>query len=86
MAEDAVIQQFPETFLLTCEYDIFRDDGLLYKKRLEDNGVPVTWLHLKDGFHGITLLIDMGSIQFPDSFLPTAKGKERKGEGGAEVL
>lgn len=65
LAEDAIIQQFPETFLLTCEYDIFRDDGLLYKKRLEDNGVPVTWLHLKDGFHGITLLIDMGPIQFP---------------------
>ncbi|XP_039178068.1 arylacetamide deacetylase-like 3 [Crotalus tigris] len=67
LAEDAVIQQFPETFLLTCEYDIFRDDGLLYKKRLEDNGVPVTWLHLKDGFHGITSLIDMGSIQFPST-------------------
>ncbi|KAL7986476.1 hypothetical protein Chor_011642 [Crotalus horridus] len=65
LAEDAVIQQFPETFLLTCEYDIFRDDGLLYKKRLEDNGVPVTWLHLKDGFHAIALLIDMGSFQFP---------------------
>ncbi|XP_015681266.2 arylacetamide deacetylase-like 3 [Protobothrops mucrosquamatus] len=65
LAEDAIIQQFPETFLLTCEYDIFRDDGLLYKKRLEDNGVPVTWVHLKDGFHGIALLIDMGSIQFP---------------------
>ncbi|XP_029141897.1 arylacetamide deacetylase-like 3 [Protobothrops mucrosquamatus] len=65
LAEDAVIQQFPETFLLTCEYDIFRDDGLLYKKRLEDNGVPVTWVHLKDGFHGIALLIDMGSMQFP---------------------
>ncbi|XP_039225186.1 arylacetamide deacetylase-like 4 [Crotalus tigris] len=67
LAEDAVIQQFPETFLLTCEYDIFRDDGLLYKKRLEDNGVPVTWLHLKDGFHGITLLIGMRSIQFPST-------------------
>ncbi|XP_039225187.1 arylacetamide deacetylase-like 4 [Crotalus tigris] len=65
LAEDAVIQQFPETFLLTCEYDIFRDDGLLYKKRLEDNGVPVTWLHLKDGFHAIALLIGMGSIEFP---------------------
>ncbi|XP_039178228.1 arylacetamide deacetylase-like 4 [Crotalus tigris] len=67
LAEDAVIQQFPETFLLTCEYDIFRDDGLLYKKRLEDNGVPVTWLHLKDGFHGITSLIDMWPIQFPST-------------------
>ncbi|KAL7986478.1 hypothetical protein Chor_011644 [Crotalus horridus] len=67
LAEDAVIQQFPETFLLTCEYDIFRDDGLLYKKRLEDNGVPVTWLHVKDGFHGIASLIDMGSFQFPST-------------------
>lgn len=65
LAEDDVIQKFPETFLLTCEYDIFRDDGLLYKKRLEDNGVPVTWVHLKEGFHGITLLIDMGILEFP---------------------
>lgn len=65
LVEDAIIQKFPETFLLTCEYDIFRDDGLLYKKRLEDNGVPVTWVHLKEGFHGITLLIDMGLLEFP---------------------
>ncbi|XP_025929932.1 arylacetamide deacetylase-like 4 [Apteryx rowi] len=53
LAEDAVVQQLPETFILTCEYDVLRDDGLLYKKRLEDSGVPVTWYHLEDGFHGI---------------------------------
>ncbi|NXA40537.1 ADCL3 protein, partial [Eudromia elegans] len=53
LAEDTIVQQLPETFLLTCEYDVLRDDGLLYKKRLEDNGVPVTWYHLEDGFHGI---------------------------------
>ncbi|KFO98877.1 Arylacetamide deacetylase-like 4, partial [Calypte anna] len=53
LAEDAVIQQLPESFILTCEYDVLRDDGLLYKKRLEDNGVRVTWYHLEDGFHGI---------------------------------
>lgn len=51
--EDDIIRQLPETFLLTCEYDVLRDDGILYKKRLEDNGVPVSWLHLKKGFHGI---------------------------------
>ncbi|KAL7978540.1 hypothetical protein Chor_005522 [Crotalus horridus] len=67
MAEDAVIRHFPETFLLTCEYDIFRDDGLLYKKRLEENGVSVTWHRLKDGFHGICLMIDMGPLQFPST-------------------
>ncbi|KAL8198551.1 UNVERIFIED_CONTAM: hypothetical protein K2H54_015718 [Gekko kuhli] len=64
LAEDEIIRQLPETFLLTCEYDVLRDDGLLYKKRLEDNGVPVTWLHLKDGFHGIVFPIDFGPPEF----------------------
>ncbi|XP_060115079.1 arylacetamide deacetylase-like 4 [Heteronotia binoei] len=64
LAEDEIIRQLPETFLLTCEYDVLRDDGLLYKKRLEDNGVPVTWHHLKDGFHGIAFLIDFGPSEF----------------------
>ncbi|KAL7978589.1 hypothetical protein Chor_005571 [Crotalus horridus] len=65
LAEDAILRQFPETFLLTCEYDIFRDDGLLYKRRLEENGVAVTWHHLEDGFHGISLMIGLGPMEFP---------------------
>ncbi|XP_066838388.1 arylacetamide deacetylase-like 4 isoform X2 [Anser cygnoides] len=55
----------PESFILTCEYDVLRDDGLLYKKRLEDNGVRVTWYHLEDGFHGIISLYDYGGFSFP---------------------
>ncbi|NXW95539.1 ADCL4 protein, partial [Alopecoenas beccarii] len=65
LAEDAVIRQLPESFILTCEYDVLRDDGLLYKKRLEDNGVPVTWYHLEDGFHGIISLYDYCGFSFP---------------------
>ncbi|XP_073511321.1 arylacetamide deacetylase-like 3 [Phyllobates terribilis] len=53
LSDDAVIRQLPQTCILTCEFDVLRDDGILYKKRLEDNGVPVTWYHVKDGFHGI---------------------------------
>ncbi|XP_066493553.1 arylacetamide deacetylase-like 4 [Tiliqua scincoides] len=64
LADDEVIQQLPETFLLTCEYTVFRDDRLLYKKRLEDNGVPVTWHHLQDGFHGNFYLVDYPLIEF----------------------
>nr|XP_016853946.1 PREDICTED: arylacetamide deacetylase-like 3 isoform X2 [Anolis carolinensis] len=64
LAEDDVVRRLPETFLLTCEYDVVRDDGLLYKKRLEDNGVPVTWHHVKDGFHGMMFLIDFGPFEF----------------------
>ncbi|XP_003642580.3 arylacetamide deacetylase-like 4 isoform X1 [Gallus gallus] len=65
LAEDAVVHQLPESFILTCEYDVLRDDGLLYKKRLEDNGVRVTWCHLEDGFHGIISLYDYGGLSFP---------------------
>ncbi|XP_063001189.1 arylacetamide deacetylase-like 4 [Elgaria multicarinata webbii] len=67
LAEDAVVCQLPETFLLTCEYDVLRDDGLLYKKRLEDNGVAVTWYHVTNGFHGIISFFDKGWLSFPSA-------------------
>ncbi|XP_062822047.1 arylacetamide deacetylase-like 3 [Anolis carolinensis] len=65
LAEDDVIRQLPKTFILTCEYDVFRDDGLLYKKRLEDNGVPVTWYHIEDGFHCITAVSVIPLLEYP---------------------
>ncbi|NXP53402.1 ADCL4 protein, partial [Heliornis fulica] len=51
LAEDAVVCRLPDTCIITCEHDVLRDDGLLYKKRLEDNGVKVTWCHVEEGFH-----------------------------------
>ncbi|XP_057280172.1 arylacetamide deacetylase-like 4 [Pezoporus wallicus] len=62
LAEDSVIAQLPEAFILTCEYDVLRDDGLLYKKRLEDHGIKVTWCHLQEGFHGTVLLALSGAF------------------------
>ncbi|XP_033012890.1 arylacetamide deacetylase-like 3 [Lacerta agilis] len=67
LAEDCVLQKLPETLILTCEYCSVRDDGLLYKKRLEDNGVQVTWHHIADGFHGVLLLIGHGPLEFQSS-------------------
>ncbi|XP_066493507.1 arylacetamide deacetylase-like 4 [Tiliqua scincoides] len=64
LADDEVIRQLPETFIMTCKYTVFRDDGLLYKKRLEDNGVPVTWHNLQDSFHGNFYLVDYPLIEF----------------------
>ncbi|XP_077314504.1 arylacetamide deacetylase-like 4 [Lithobates pipiens] len=64
LAEDSVISQQPKTYILTCEFDVLRDDGILYKKRLEDHGVPVTWYHVKDGFHGIISFFDSGKLSF----------------------
>ncbi|KAM6216914.1 arylacetamide deacetylase-like 4 [Rhynchocyon petersi] len=66
-ADDEIIAQLPEAFLVSCENDILRDDSLLFKKRLEDQGVPVTWYHVKDGFHASLILFDKKPFSFPCS-------------------
>uniref|UniRef100_A0A8D2Q714 Alpha/beta hydrolase fold-3 domain-containing protein n=1 Tax=Varanus komodoensis TaxID=61221 RepID=A0A8D2Q714_VARKO len=67
LAEDCIIRRLPDTFIYTCEYDVIRDDGLLYKKRLEDNGVSVTWFHVKNGYHGILFTLGFGTFERPCS-------------------
>uniref|UniRef100_A0A8D2GZV4 Arylacetamide deacetylase-like 4 n=1 Tax=Urocitellus parryii TaxID=9999 RepID=A0A8D2GZV4_UROPR len=67
IAEDKIIAQLPEAFLVSCEVDMVRDDSLLYKKRLEDQGVRVTWYHVEDGFHGCLFLFDNMFLSFPCS-------------------
>uniref|UniRef100_A0A8C8UNF3 Alpha/beta hydrolase fold-3 domain-containing protein n=1 Tax=Peromyscus maniculatus bairdii TaxID=230844 RepID=A0A8C8UNF3_PERMB len=64
LADDKIIAQLPKTFLVSCENDILRDDVLLYKKRLEDQGVPVSWYHVEDGFHGCLMLFDKKCLSF----------------------
>lgn len=53
--------------IVSCEYDIFQDHSQLYKKRLEDLGVPVTWHHMEDGFHGMSVTLDLGCLYLPCS-------------------
>ncbi|XP_028641852.1 arylacetamide deacetylase-like 4 isoform X2 [Grammomys surdaster] len=67
LADDRIIAQLPKTFLLTYENDVLRDDALLYKKRLEDQGIPVSWYHVEDGFHGCINLFDSQLFSFPCS-------------------
>uniref|UniRef100_A0A2R8ZF65 Neutral cholesterol ester hydrolase 1 n=1 Tax=Pan paniscus TaxID=9597 RepID=A0A2R8ZF65_PANPA len=52
IADQAVLQLLPKTYILTCEHDVLRDDGIMYAKRLESAGVEVTLDHFEDGFHG----------------------------------
>ncbi|XP_027253926.1 arylacetamide deacetylase-like 4 [Cricetulus griseus] len=65
VADNEVIAQLPEALLVSIHWDVLRDDILLYKKRLEDQGVPVTWYHVEDGFHGCLLLFDKKIFSFP---------------------
>uniref|UniRef100_A0A8D2N6L7 Alpha/beta hydrolase fold-3 domain-containing protein n=1 Tax=Zonotrichia albicollis TaxID=44394 RepID=A0A8D2N6L7_ZONAL len=67
LAEDAVVCALPDTCIVTCEHDVLRDDGLLYKKRLEDNNVHVTWHHVEKGFHAALGFFGYGIFSFPSS-------------------
>ncbi|XP_040535479.1 neutral cholesterol ester hydrolase 1 isoform X1 [Gallus gallus] len=52
LAENETLQLQPKTYILTCENDVLRDDGVMYAKRLENAGVEVTLDHFDDCFHG----------------------------------
>ncbi|KAM6969639.1 neutral cholesterol ester hydrolase 1-like [Tautogolabrus adspersus] len=52
LAGPEVLAKCPRAYVLTCEHDVLRDDGLMYVQRLQDAGVTVTNDHYEDGFHG----------------------------------
>ncbi|XP_019729897.1 arylacetamide deacetylase [Hippocampus comes] len=52
LVPDAALHSLPKAYILTCEYDVLRDDGLMYVTRLRAAGVDVTHEHYDSGFHG----------------------------------
>ncbi|MBO1359601.1 alpha/beta hydrolase [Acetobacter sacchari] len=48
----ASLARTPPAIVLTCGHDPLRDEGDAYARRLEQEGVAVTHLHLSDQVHG----------------------------------
>ncbi|KAF7660400.1 hypothetical protein LDENG_00282420 [Lucifuga dentata] len=63
LVPDSTLQSLPKAYILTCEYDVLRDDGLMYATRLRGAGVEVTHEHYDTGFHG-ALLFNMWPTDF----------------------
>ncbi|NXB03651.1 AAAD deacetylase, partial [Cnemophilus loriae] len=57
LASDARLRHLPPAYILTCEHDVLRDDGVMYAARLRAAGVPVTHHHAKDAFHGAMMFV-----------------------------
>lgn len=53
LAGPEVLAKCPRAYVLTCEHDVLRDDGLMYVRRLREAGVAVSSEHYEGGFHGI---------------------------------
>lgn len=51
MADDSMLRLTAEAYIVTCGYDIIRDDGVMYAERLKSLGHKVIHKNYPEGFH-----------------------------------
>lgn len=65
--DDFLVNNTPtNTFLITTELDILRDDGFIYAERLRRLGLNIQHKHYESVFHGILSLL-FGPLEFSES-------------------
>jgi acetyl esterase/lipase len=64
VSDEYLVRNTPvNTYLLTTEIDILRDDGFIYAQRLRKLGLQIEHSHYKNLFHGVFGLLH-GPIEF----------------------
>ncbi|XP_006116012.2 arylacetamide deacetylase isoform X1 [Pelodiscus sinensis] len=57
LADDTKLLGLPMTYVLTCQHDVLRDDGLMYVSRLREAGIEVIHDHIEGAIHGVLMFI-----------------------------
>lgn len=65
LESDDTLKLCPTTYVMSCEYDIFRDDGLIYAARLKNLGVNSVVKHYDTGYHGAFSFYQSDNFAFP---------------------
>ena len=70
MATD--LTKVSSAFVVTSEFDVVRDDGMIYAERLRRAGVKVNLYHVKTAFHGFcsARLFEFTRFEICDRILP----------------
>jgi acetyl esterase len=61
------LADLPPAFVVTAEFDVLRDEGIAYVRRMEEAGVAVKHVHAEGMNHGFAASVN----EFP--YLPQAK-------------
>ncbi|XP_077204776.1 arylacetamide deacetylase-like isoform X2 [Paroedura picta] len=57
LVDETKLRGLPLTYMVTCQHDVLRDDGIMYVSRLREAGVPVVHEHVEDAVHGAVMFI-----------------------------
>jgi acetyl esterase len=78
-ATDEALRQFPPTLLVTCEYDVLRDEGEAFAARLIRNQVEVTAVRWLGALHGFLVTERLMKSPLADACIDLVSSYLRKG-------